>query len=43
MITCRLFRDAEDVADTYTNFAGLLEIDFHYLKDMLGSREEFTK
>jgi hypothetical protein len=43
MLVCRVFRDAENVEDTYGDFAGLLEIDIHYQVDSLGSQEEFTK
>lgn len=43
MIICRVFRDAEDAGDTFNDFAALLEIDFHYQINMLGSREEFVK
>lgn len=37
MIICRLFRDANDAADTYEHDAGVLEIDFHYQVSSLGS------
>jgi len=43
MLVCRIFRDATNIDDTFSDFAGLLEVDFHYLIDMLGSREEFVK
>jgi hypothetical protein len=43
MLICRVFRDAEDVGDTFTDFAGFLEFDFHYQKNTLGSRQEFVK
>ena len=43
MLVCRIFRDATDTDDDYTYDAGLLEIDFHYEIDSLGSEEEFTK
>jgi hypothetical protein len=39
MIACRIFRNATDaVDDTYEQDAGLLEIDFHYEIDTIGSR-----
>lgn len=43
MMICRLYRDANDIADTYTGNAGFLEFDIHYQKDTLGSRNEFSK
>jgi hypothetical protein len=43
MMMCRVFRDATAVADTYDNDAILLEIDFHYQIDALGSALEYTK
>lgn len=44
MLVCRLFRDATNATyDTYTDTAGLLEIDFHYRMDVLGSRNELTR
>ena len=36
MLLCRLFRDA--TVDTYASDAAVLEIDFHFQKDSLGSR-----
>lgn len=41
MLLCRIFRDGTD--DDYPYDAALLEVDFHYQKDALGSRGEFTK
>lgn len=38
MIICRIFRQAADGADTYEADAGLLEIDFHYEINTMGSR-----
>lgn len=40
MLVCRLFRDATatGLTDSYTDDAGLLEIDFHYEQDTVGSR-----
>lgn len=43
MLVGRLFRLPTDSADTYEADAGLLEIDFHYSSDSLGSDEEYTK
>lgn len=43
MLCCRIFRDVENVGDTFEDFAGLLEIDFHYQIDSLGSNEEYVK
>ena len=39
----RVFRDANNSADTYDEDAGLLEFDFHIKLDSLGSREETSK
>ena len=43
VLSCRIFRDATNAADTYTSPAGLIEIDFHYEMDTLGSSTEFVK
>lgn len=45
MIICRLYRDATNgnSTDTYTGLAGTLEIDFHYLRNSMGSRLPFIK
>lgn len=43
MLVCRLFRDAENAGDTYPNFSGFLEFDFHYQLNTEGSRQEFIK
>lgn len=45
MLVCRLFRDATGAGgtDDYGNDAGLMEIDFHYERDSLGSKEEYVK
>lgn len=44
MLVCRLFRNATSVAyDTYEHDAGLLEIDFHFEQDTIGSRSVTTK
>lgn len=45
MIVCRLFRDAEanGLPDSYDDDVGLLEIDFHYEIDTLGSDTEYEK
>ena len=41
MLICRVFRKAG--SDTYPNDAFMLEIDFHYERDALGSRSEYVK
>lgn len=41
MFSCRLYRDA--TVDTYTGEVALLEADFHYQKDTVGSTQEFVK
>lgn len=39
MLVCRIFRNATDATDdTYDDDAGLIEIDFHYASDTIGSR-----
>lgn len=43
MVTARLFRDADNIADTYTGNAALLEFDIHFQIDVVGSRLELTK
>lgn len=43
MIMGRLFRNGPSVNDTYTGFAVLLEIDFHFQIDSDGSRQPFIK
>lgn len=44
MLICRIFRNATDATDdTYEADAGLLEIDFHYEVNTLGSRSELSK
>lgn len=43
VISCRLFRNSSDAADTYTGTAGLLYIDWHYQVDGPGSRSELAK
>lgn len=43
MLVCRVFRDATNGDDNYNYDAGLLEIDFHYEIDSLGSEEEYVK
>ena len=42
MLMCRIWRDPTG-SDTYPADAGLFEIDFHYLIDSSGSRQEFVK
>jgi hypothetical protein len=41
MLMCRIFRDATNATDDYPFDAGLLEIDFHYQIDSLGTNNEF--
>lgn len=43
MMICRVFRNAAATEDTYTGDAALLEIDFHYEIDSLGSDTEYAK
>ena len=43
MLNCRLYRDATSTDDTYVDEAFLLETDFHYRKDSLGSPQEIFK
>lgn len=43
MFICRIFRDADSEKDTYEEEAGLLQIDFHYEIDAIGSRKQFEK
>jgi hypothetical protein len=44
MLVCRIFRNATDATDdTYEDDAGLLEIDFHYELNTVGSRAITTK
>ena len=41
MLECYLYRNAD--SDTYTGDAALLEVDFHFLSDTIGSNEEKEK
>lgn len=45
MLICRLFRDATGAGatDDYGADVGLLEVDFHYQIDTIGSRTEYAK
>lgn len=43
MLAWRIYRKADDVADTYAADARLLEFDIHYQKDSIGSGGEFMK
>lgn len=43
ILMCRLFRDISDANDTYAHDAFLLEIDFHFEIDTIGSRQELVK
>jgi hypothetical protein len=41
MILCRVFRDVAN--DNFGDDAALLEIDFHYESDAIGSRQALAK
>jgi hypothetical protein len=41
MFSCRLYRGA--AADTSAMEVALLEADFHFQKDQVGSRQEYVK
>lgn len=43
MLICRVFRDGDHADDTFPGLAGALEVDFHYERNTLGSRSEYTK
>lgn len=45
MLICRIFRDATGAGatDSFTGDAGLIEIDFHYEMDTMGSKTELAK
>jgi len=43
LIFWKLSRIGGDASDTYASDARLIEIDFHYIVDGLGSLEQFTK
>lgn len=43
MLCCRLYRDGGNAADTYNSNAGILEFDFHFEINSLGSRQEYIK
>lgn len=43
MFAWRLYRKADDAADTYAADARLLEVDFHYRKNSIGTGLEFLK
>jgi len=43
ILVCRLYRDPSDVADTYAADAAFLSVDFHYILDTVGSRQELVK
>ncbi len=43
MLVCRIYRDGSHSSDTYGGLAGALEVDFHYIRNTLGSRTEYTK
>ncbi|MDP2060971.1 MAG: hypothetical protein U1C58_10295 [Flavobacteriaceae bacterium] len=43
ILICRLWRNSNNLADTYGDDAGLLSFDFHYQIDTVGSRLQFSK
>ena len=43
MLSCRIFRDSNNVLDTYNSAVFLLEVDFHYQIDSMGSDNIGTK
>jgi hypothetical protein len=43
MILCRLYRDTDNILDTYEDSIGLLEFDLHYQIDGNGSTDEWIK
>lgn len=43
MLSCRFFRDAAHVNDTFGGTVHVLEFDFHYLVESFGSNGEFAK
>lgn len=43
ILDCRLFRNASNETDSYTNDVALHEADIHYQIDTMGSRQEFSK
>ncbi|MFA5037701.1 MAG: hypothetical protein WC479_11060 [Candidatus Izemoplasmatales bacterium] len=43
MLICRLYRNPADAADTYEHDAALLEFDFHYEMDSVGSQTASSK
>ena len=42
ILSCRLFRNSSNAADTYTGTAGVLSIDWHFEIDKIGSSTEFA-
>ena len=43
MLLCRLFRNSSHGNDDFDDIAYLLEADFHYQSDQVGSRQEYIK
>ncbi|MGB3008331.1 MAG: hypothetical protein WBC06_17580 [Chitinophagaceae bacterium] len=43
VLVCRLWRNSNRVSDTYSDYTGLLFVDFHIQIDSWGSREEYIK
>ena len=42
-LICRVYRDGGDASDTFPYDAFLLDIDFHFICNSIGSRNEYTK
>lgn len=42
-LMCRLYRNPADGSDTYEADAFLVQVDIHFIKDTIGSRQEFVK
>ena len=43
MLVCRIFRDASNSADTFSKDAGVLEVDFHFQVQSLGTHYDASK
>lgn len=43
MLICRLYREGGNTSDSYSGDAGLLEVDFHFEVNTLGSNQEYIK
>lgn len=42
-LICRVFRDGGDASDTFAHDAFLIDIDFHFICNSIGSKNEHTK